>query len=88
MIAGEEHPTNRYGRLHNNSTNAIQVAPKLVELAVQTFGKLDGIVINHGVLSPMKRIVDSNIQDWKHIYDANIFSAVALVCRTLNPRLT
>lgn len=51
----------------------------MVELAVQSFGRLDGIVINHGVLSPMKRIENSTVDEWKEIYDANLFSALALV---------
>lgn len=60
----------------------MQTAPKVTELAVRSFGRLDGIVVNHGVLSPMKRIADSTVEDWKNIYDANLFSALALVGRT------
>lgn len=56
-----------------------QIAPKVTDLAVKAFGRLDGIVINHGVLSPMKKIVDSNADDWRQLYDANVFSALALV---------
>jgi len=56
-----------------------QVAPKLTELALKAFGKLDGIIVNHGVLSPMTRIADSDIAAWKKLYDANLFSALALV---------
>jgi len=57
----------------------IEVAPKITELAIKSFGRLDGIVINHGVLSPMERIADASIEEWRRLYDANLFSAVALV---------
>lgn len=55
------------------------VAPKIIELAAKSFGRLDGIVINHGALTPMKRIENSVVEEWKQIYDANFFSALALV---------
>jgi len=43
------------------------------------FGRIDGIVINHGVLTPITRIEDASIEDWKQLFDANFFSALALV---------
>ena len=51
----------------------------MTELAVKTYGRLDGLVVNHGVLSPMKRIADSTPEEWSKLYDANVFSAVAFV---------
>lgn len=54
-------------------------APKVTELAKKSFGRLDGLIINHGVLSPMKKIADSNVQEWKGLFDANFFSAIALL---------
>ena len=51
------------------------------ELAILTFGKIDGVVVNHGVLSPMTRIENASIEEWKKLYDANFFSALALVSR-------
>ncbi|TPX14480.1 uncharacterized protein E0L32_005444 [Thyridium curvatum] len=56
----------------------LETAPKVTELAVKAFGRLDGLVINHGVLSPMTTIADANLADWQQIYAANLFSAVAL----------
>jgi NAD(P)-dependent dehydrogenase (short-subunit alcohol dehydrogenase family) len=44
-----------------------------------TFGRIDGVIINHGVLSPMTRIEDASVEEWKKLYDANFFSALALV---------
>lgn len=54
-------------------------APKVTDLALKSFGQLDGIVINHGVLSPMKRVADSTAEEWRKLFDANFFSAIALV---------
>jgi len=58
----------------------IQKTPwKVVEKAVLAFGKLDAVVINHGILSPMTRIENSSVDEWKNLFDANFFSALALV---------
>jgi NAD(P)-dependent dehydrogenase (short-subunit alcohol dehydrogenase family) len=46
---------------------------------VLTFGRIDGVVVNHGVLSPMTRIENASVEEWKKLYDANFFSALALV---------
>lgn len=56
-----------------------KTAYRVKELAMLTFGRIDGVVINHGVLSPMTRIEDASIEEWKKLYDANFFSALALV---------
>ncbi|PHH74820.1 hypothetical protein CDD82_4748 [Ophiocordyceps australis] len=53
------------------------MAPKLAELAVQTFGRIDGIVINHGTMQPCT-ISQSSIQSWKNVYNVNVFSCVAM----------
>lgn len=56
-----------------------QKSPKIIEAAVKAFGKVDGIVINHGVLTPLSKIADINIEEWQQSYDINVTSAVALV---------
>ncbi|KAL2142439.1 hypothetical protein VTI28DRAFT_1148 [Corynascus sepedonium] len=53
-------------------------ARRATELAILTFGRIDGVVVNHGVLSPMTRIENASIEEWKKLYDANLFSALAL----------
>jgi len=66
-----------------------------VKRAIETYGKLDGLVVNHAVLSPVERIASPNleylgsedgeekisasIQRWKAAFDVNFFSGVALV---------
>ncbi|WQF83017.1 Putative short-chain dehydrogenase/reductase SDR, NAD(P)-binding domain superfamily [Colletotrichum destructivum] len=61
----------------------LKTIPKIAEAAVKTFGKIDGIVINHGVLEPVTRLADSSIEEWKKAYDINVFSGLALVQASL-----
>lgn len=55
-----------------------QMPAKLVNLAVSSFGKVDGLVVNHGMLIPNK-FADTSIEEWKKVYDINVFSGIALV---------
>lgn len=57
----------------------LSLAQKAVDLTMQEFGRMDGIVINHGVLTPVNPVADCNIEAWKHNFDVNFFSAVAFV---------
>ncbi|KAH9895499.1 NAD(P)-binding protein [Xylariomycetidae sp. FL2044] len=57
----------------------LKVAPKITESTVKAFGKIDGIILNHGVLTPLSRIADSDAEEWRRAYDINFFSAVALL---------
>lgn len=57
----------------------LQVGPKVVEVALKSFAQIDSLIINHGVLSPVKRIADSTPEEWRSVFDINFFSAVALV---------
>ncbi|GFP57455.1 uncharacterized oxidoreductase C30D10.05c [Trichoderma asperellum] len=59
-----------------------QIAERLTALAVNSFGKLDGVVINHGVLEP-KRFADESVEDTKRFYDVNLFSYVAMARASL-----
>lgn len=50
-----------------------------MELATKTFGRIDGLIINHGVLTPIARLADAKVEEWKSHYDINLFGGVALV---------
>ncbi|CAJ0548874.1 Ff.00g024870.m01.CDS01 [Fusarium sp. VM40] len=54
-----------------------QLPTKLVDLAVSSFGKVDGLVVNHGLLVP-KKFVDTTLEEWKKVYDTNVFSGIAM----------
>jgi NAD(P)-dependent dehydrogenase (short-subunit alcohol dehydrogenase family) len=50
-----------------------------VQTAVATYGRLDGIVINHGTLGAVDRLADSTAQNWKDTFNVNLFSAVEII---------
>ncbi|KAK4172469.1 putative oxidoreductase [Triangularia setosa] len=58
-------------------------AYKLKELALLHFNHINAVIINHGALSPMTRIANSSIEEWKALYDANFFSALTLAKETI-----
>ncbi|KJZ74856.1 hypothetical protein HIM_05765 [Hirsutella minnesotensis 3608] len=49
----------------------------LTSLAVKSFGRIDGVILNHGLLDPCK-IDNASIDDWKRLYDVNVFSCLAM----------
>jgi NAD(P)-dependent dehydrogenase (short-subunit alcohol dehydrogenase family) len=53
---------------------------KVVDLAISKFGRLDGLIINHGVLNPVKRVSETDAEEWRGAFDINVFSAIAMVC--------
>ncbi|KAK2760024.1 hypothetical protein FQN54_002760 [Arachnomyces sp. PD_36] len=50
---------------------------KAVDLAVSAFGRLDGVVLNHGALGPIGGIAEADLEAWKGALDVNFLSAVA-----------
>jgi NAD(P)-dependent dehydrogenase (short-subunit alcohol dehydrogenase family) len=52
----------------------------VIDTAIQRFGRIDGLVINHGALDPVKKIADSTAEEWNRIFNINFFSAIDLVC--------
>jgi NAD(P)-dependent dehydrogenase (short-subunit alcohol dehydrogenase family) len=55
------------------------VASKAVELATSRWGRLDGVIVNHGTLEPVKKVADGTVEEWRKAFDTNVFSAVGLV---------
>ncbi|EME41376.1 hypothetical protein DOTSEDRAFT_73709 [Dothistroma septosporum NZE10] len=51
---------------------------RIVDLAQEKFQKLDGVIVNHGVLDPVKKLADSTAEEWRAAYDVNFFSAVSI----------
>ncbi|KAL7948541.1 hypothetical protein V8C42DRAFT_314798 [Trichoderma barbatum] len=59
------------------------ITERLTDLAVNSFGKIDGVVINHGVLEPEK-FATASLEDTKRLYDINFFSYIAMAKASLN----
>lgn len=57
--------------------------PKLPMIAIEetllSFGRIDGLIVNHGVVAPVTRIVRAELDDWRKGFDINFFSAVEFV---------
>ena len=57
----------------------LSLPQQAVDLALDVFGQLNAVIINHGTMDPVAKIENSNIQDWRKLFDVNFFSAVAFV---------
>lgn len=55
---------------------------KAADLAKSKWQRLDGLIVNHGVLEPVKRVSQVEAEEWRQLFDINVFSAVALVRQT------
>ncbi|CAI7609622.1 unnamed protein product [Penicillium manginii] len=61
----------------NGDLADFSLAQKAVDVAVSTFGRLDGMVLNHGVLGQVGKIDVANTDEWKAGFDVNFISLVA-----------
>ncbi|KAF4122857.1 Short-chain dehydrogenase [Geosmithia morbida] len=59
------------------------ISEKIVAAAVSAFGRVDGLVINHGILSPNK-LSEAPIEEVRHVYDVNVFSYLAIAKAALD----
>jgi NAD(P)-dependent dehydrogenase (short-subunit alcohol dehydrogenase family) len=69
----------------------LQNGAKAVELCLKSFTRIDSIIVNHGTLTPVKRIADCTAEEWRATYDTNLFSAVSFVsshCTYQSAKLT
>ena len=55
------------------------LAQKAVDTAFKNFGSLDGLVVNHGILEPVGKLRDADVEQWQKLFDVNFISAVAYV---------
>ncbi|CRG88692.1 short-chain dehydrogenase [Talaromyces islandicus] len=50
---------------------------KAVALAQSRFGKLDGLVLNHGILGQVSTVAKADVEQWKAGFEVNFFSLVS-----------
>lgn len=60
-----------------------ETSVKIVSKAISTFGKINGIVFNAGVLDPIAPIQEADLAAWKKLYGINFFAAVSLTSHAL-----
>ncbi|KAM3454149.1 hypothetical protein MY3296_003204 [Beauveria thailandica] len=53
------------------------IATRLAEVAVAKFGRIDGVVINHGVLEN-KKLADMSVDNFRSMYEINVVSCFAI----------
>lgn len=63
----------------NGDLADLSLGQKAVDLALKSFGRVDGLVLNHGALGQVENIAVADIEQWKHGFDVNFFSLVAFV---------
>ncbi|KAJ5101419.1 hypothetical protein NUU61_003641 [Penicillium alfredii] len=61
----------------NGDLADLSLAQKAVDLALKSFGQLDGLVLNHGILGQVGRIADAEPEQWKQGFDVNFISLIA-----------
>ena len=61
------------------------IGQKAVDLATNYWQRLDGVIVNHGVLDPVKKVVDSTADEWRASYDVNLFSAFSIAKAAIPP---
>ncbi|KAI1612799.1 hypothetical protein EDD36DRAFT_464951 [Exophiala viscosa] len=50
-----------------------------VQVALATWGKLDAIALNAGIMAPVKRLCDVSSEDWTRIFNVNVVSQVSML---------
>ncbi|KAI9201819.1 short-chain dehydrogenase [Polychytrium aggregatum] len=56
---------------------------QLVQTALDRWARLDGLVLNAGILEPIQRIAEADLSQWRRLMDINFFSVVELTQRCL-----
>jgi NADP-dependent 3-hydroxy acid dehydrogenase YdfG len=63
----------------NGDLADLTLGQKAVDRALKSFGRVDGLVLNHGVLGQVGKIAEADPEQWKQGFDVNFFSLVAFV---------
>ncbi|EPY50090.1 hypothetical protein SPOG_03559 [Schizosaccharomyces cryophilus OY26] len=56
-----------------------KTAQSSVETAISKFGRLDAIVLNAGLVNPISKIEDADVNQWRTLFEVNFFSVVETV---------
>lgn len=61
------------------------VNQRAIETAIDRRGKLDGVILNAGILRPVGPAADTSVEEWKRLFDVNFFATVHAVSSCLPP---
>ncbi|GHJ89758.1 hypothetical protein NliqN6_6160 [Naganishia liquefaciens] len=59
-----------------------ETSERACQVALQKFGRLDGLVLNAGTLDPLGPVVTTDIKDWQAAFNVNFFSLVTMLQAT------
>lgn len=63
----------------NGDLSDFSLAQTAVALAIRSFGRLDGMILNHGLLGQVNKVSEAEPEQWRQGFDINFFSLVAFV---------
>jgi len=51
----------------------------VIDVTLQAYTKVDGVVLNHGVLDPLGPVAESKLEEWRAHFEVNFFSLVTIL---------
>lgn len=58
---------------------ARDVGKRIVDFSLGQYGRLDGLVLNHGCLEPVQRVSGVDVDAWRKGFETNFFSYLDIV---------
>ena len=77
-LESQHHHTGRLIALRGDVADT-KFCGHIADETMSRWGRVDGLVVNHGVLDPVKKIGESFVAEWREIFDINVFGSLALV---------
>ena len=59
--------------------SGMEMNRKLVEAAVERFGRINAILLNAAMVKPLGRINQTPLKDWKCAWDVTFFASIDMV---------
>lgn len=94
VVARSQEPLQKLKSQYNKQVEVLNgdladfsLAQRAVDLALKSFGRLDGMVLNHGILGQVGKVAQGDLQEWKHGFDVNFISLVGFVSVPIGWRL-
>ncbi|EPS40921.1 hypothetical protein H072_5180 [Dactylellina haptotyla CBS 200.50] len=56
-----------------------QIPSAIIDVAVAKWGRIDSLLLNHGILDPVAKMEDARLESWDLVYRVNLFSNVEMI---------
>ncbi|KAF3939644.1 hypothetical protein ABW19_dt0203897 [Dactylella cylindrospora] len=56
-----------------------EISSSIIQVALSRWGRIDALLLNHGVLDPVRKIADAEVEDWEVTFRTNFLSNVEMV---------